>query len=173
MTILVKNCFGSYQFYNESKKLVCKIKSLKIIGPQKEVFDSKGKLVFTTDIQIADNGGQMNPSKYVSYFFPSTSKVAATATLELDGDERASLPVKLPAVIGLCIKSVYGDIKLKKIRNRELSIFSGRQEIGHIVVSPFYKASLIDCETIDNAEFLAVLFVFSIYMIHEDDVYIV
>lgn len=161
---------------DKNSNIVCKMKSLKFWSPETEIFNSKNKLVYTTDIVVSKAIlaalNQPEPRQYVAYCSGDRSRIAASASLEYSRQSRQTL-FKLPPADALGIQSIYGDMRIKRIDHKDFAICDGQQRIGCISISPFCKTSTINCDTINDHEFLAVLFTFITYMIHEDDLYVV
>lgn len=177
MTLSIHHHLAVLTVTDEDGGLVCKIKSMNFWSLRKGIYNQKDELVYTTDIvlgkPIMEATIQTDPRNYVAYSAENPSKVAASASLVYAEQPSRQLLYKLPKVDILKIQSVYGDIRLRRINDKEISIHDDQREIGKITLSLFPQKSVVHCDFISDREFLAVLFAFVRYMVHEDDLYVV
>lgn len=161
---------------DEAGNLVCKIKSLNFWSPKKGIYNPKNKLIYTTDIvlerPILEATNQTDSRNYVAYRAMDPPEIVASASLIYAEQPSRQLLYKLPKVDILKIQSFYGEIQLRRANDKEFSIHDDQREIGKISLSLFPRESAVHCDSISDSEFLAVLFVFIGYMVHEDDLYV-
>lgn len=171
MFLSVNNRLVALNIRDEDNNIVCQIRSIKFFRPEKGIYNSKNNLVYTTDILITKTSSQSISREYVAYCSNDKSQIAASATLEFQ-KEGNPIFYKLPAATALKIRSIYGDIMIKRLAYGKFTIIRKEQTIGSMSVSPL-KKSKISCDTIQDHEFLAVLFTLTLYMMHENDLYTV
>lgn len=176
MTLSIHHHLAVLTVTDEAGGLVCKIKSLNFWSLKKGIYNQKDELVYTTDIvlekTILEATNQTDPRNYVAYSAENSSKIAASASLVYAEQTLRQPLYKLPKVDILKIQSVYGDIQLRRVNDKEISIHDDQREIGKITLSMFPRKSVVHCDFISDREFLAILFAFVGYMVHEDNLYV-
>lgn len=177
MTLSIHHHMAVLIVTDETDRMVSKIKSMNFCSMKKEIYNQKNELVYTTDIvlekPILETTNQTDPRNYAAYTAENPSKIAASASLAYAKQPSRQMLYKLPEVDILKIKSIYGDIQLRRVSDKEISIHDDQREIGKITLLLFPQKSTVHCDFISDDAFLAVLFAFVGYMVHEDDLYIV
>jgi hypothetical protein len=180
MTLSIYNYLLFFLVFDENNNSVCKIKSRRFLSAEKEIYNSDNEVVYTTNIiNSKEHQGSCSYSesrKYVANCSYDTSNIAAIASLVYPTDTKQTMAerfgLKLPQVDELNIQSIYDDIHINRFKDGSFSISNNEKTIGSISKFIPFKSTTIFCDTIKDPGFLAVLFALTLYMIHEDDLYV-
>ena len=178
MVFKIKKYFLSWYIYDENKNIVSKIKSKRFWGPVKEIINSDNITVYTTDIinkpNTTNDSNCVDFKKYMLYKNGETIVVASL--LFANNSEKAAfqtMTLRPPQVDEMLLETPYGVWSAKRQKDNGIVFYQNKQQIGSI--SPFFslKPHIIEFYKKYNIAFIAGLYVFAEYMMHEDDLIIV